>query len=134
MLSKTANSGQMGFYSTFEEQLNRKHPLYILANQINWQQFEESFKDLYCLDNGRPAKPIRRMVSLLMLKHIRNLSDESVVEQWAETAYYQYFSGEQSFVAKVPGEASELVHLLNSKIIMPKTQRQSWVPIQFGLL
>jgi len=110
MLSKTANSGQMGFYSTFEEQLNRKHPLYILANQINWQQFEESFKDLYCLDNGRPAKPIRRMVSLLMLKHIRNLSDESVVEQWAENAYYQYFSGEQSFVAKEPCEASELVH------------------------
>ncbi len=110
MLSKTTNSDQMGFYSTFEEQLNRKHPLYILANQINWQQFEESFKDLYCPDNGRPAKPIRRMVSLLMLKHIRNLSDESVVEQWAENAYYQYFSGEQIFVAKVPCEASEMVH------------------------
>lgn len=110
MLSKTTNPGQMGFYSTFEEQLNRKHPLYILANQVNWQQFDEAFKDLYCPDNGRPAKPIRRMVSLLMLKHIRNLSDESVVEQWAENAYYQYFSGEQSFVAKMPCEASELVH------------------------
>jgi IS5 family transposase len=104
----------MGFYSTFEEQLNRKHTLYILANQINWQQFEESFKDLYCPDNGRPAKPIRRMVSLLVLKHIRNLSDESVVEQWAENAYYQYFSGEQSFVAKVSCEASELVHFKNA--------------------
>ena len=110
MLSKTTNPGQMGFYSTFEEQLSRKHPLYILANQVNWQQFDKAFKDLYCPDNGRPAKPIRRMVSLLMLKHIRNLSDESVVEQWAENAYYQYFSGEQSFVAKMPCEASELVH------------------------
>jgi IS5 family transposase len=100
----------MGFYSTFEEQLNRKHPLYILANKINWQQFEEAFKDLYCPDNGRPAKPIRQMVSLLMLKHIRNLSDESVVEQWSENAYYQYFSGEQCFAAKEPCEASELVH------------------------
>jgi transposase, IS5 family len=37
------------------------------------------------------------MVSLLILKHVRNLSDESVVEQWAENAYYQYFSGEQVF-------------------------------------
>lgn len=110
MLSKTTNPGQIGFYSTFEEQLSRKHPLYILANQINWQQFEEAFKDLYCSDNGRPAKPIRLMVSLLMLKHIRNLSDESVVEQWAENAYYQYFSGEQCFAAKEPCEASELVH------------------------
>jgi len=102
----------MGFYSTFEEQLSRKHPLYILANGVSWQQFDESFKDLYCPDNGRPAKPIRRMVSLLMLKHIRNLSDESVVEQWAENGYYQYFSGEQSFVAKMPCEASELVELI----------------------
>lgn len=100
----------MSFYSTFEEQLSRKHPLYILANRINWQQFDETFKDLYCSDNGRPAKPIRLMVSLLMLKHIRNLSDESVVEQWAENSYYQYFGGVSGFVAAAPCEASELVH------------------------
>lgn len=110
MQPKTTNSSQMGFYSTFEEQLNHKHPLYILSNQIHWLQFENAFKDLYCPDNGRPAKPIRLMVSLLMLKHIRNLSDESVVEQWSENAYYQYFSGEKCFAAKEPCEASELVH------------------------
>lgn len=110
MLSKPANIFQMSFYSTFEEQLSRRHPLYILANRINWQQFGEAFKDLYCLDNGRPAKPIRLMVSLLILKHIRNLSDESVVEQWAENSYYQYFGGASSFISSVPCEASELVH------------------------
>ncbi|MBI2269610.1 MAG: transposase [Bacteroidetes bacterium] len=38
------------------------------------------------------------MVSLLILKQVRNLSDESVVEQWAENSYYQYFSGEIFFV------------------------------------
>lgn len=100
----------MSFYSTFEEQLSRKHPLYILANRINWHQFDEAFKELYCSDNGRPAKPIRLMVSLLMLKHIRNLSDESVVEQWEENSYYQYFGGFSRFVAGPPCEASELVH------------------------
>lgn len=110
MLPKTTNPQQMSFYSTFEEQLNHRHPLYILANKINWQRFEEAFKELYCGDNGRPAKPLRLMVSLLMLKHIRNLSDESVVEQWAENAYYQYFGGEQCFAAKEPCAASELVH------------------------
>jgi transposase, IS5 family len=110
MLSKPVNIFQMGFYSTFEEQLSRKHPLYILANRVNWHQFDEAFKDLYCADNGRPAKPIRLMVSLLMLKHIRDLSDESVVEQWQENSYYQYFGGATSFVAAPPCEASELVH------------------------
>jgi transposase, IS5 family len=42
--------------------------------------------------------------------HLRNLSDESVVEQWMENVYYQYFSGEKSYACGVPCEASELVH------------------------
>ena len=47
---------------------------------------------LYCQDNGRPGKPIRLMCGMLILKHLRNLSDESLVEQWSENAYYQYLS------------------------------------------
>lgn len=112
MLSKPVNSSQLGFYSTFEEQLSHQHPLYILANQIQWQIFEEAFAKYYS-EEGRPAKPIRLMVSLLMLKHIRNLSDESAVEQWMENIYYQYFSGEKSYACGVPCEASELVHFRN---------------------
>lgn len=72
--------------------------------------FEKEFSHLYCPDNGRPAKPIRLMVGLLMLKHIRNLSDESLVEKWSENAYYQYFCGQRDFLCKEPCEASELVH------------------------
>jgi IS5 family transposase len=110
MLSKKGKTtAQLGFYSTFEEQLSHQHPLYILANKIQWNLFEEAFKNHYS-EEGRPAKPIRLMVSLLMLKHIRNLSDESVVEQWMENVYYQYFSGERAYACGVPCEASELVH------------------------
>src|ERR1019366_7774178 len=43
MLSKPKPTSQPGFYSTFEEQLSHSHPLYILANQINWNIFEEAF-------------------------------------------------------------------------------------------
>ena len=112
MLSKKRNDAQLGFYNTFEEQLSGKHPLFILANQINWQLFEEAFAKHYS-DEGRPAKPIRLMVALLMLKHIRNVSDETVVEQWSENVYYQYFSGEKIFANGAPCEASELVHFRN---------------------
>src|SRR5664279_6455976 len=112
MLSKKQNTAQFGFYSTFEEQLSHQHPLYILANTINWNIFEEAFSKLYS-DEGRPAKPIRLMVSLIILKHIRNISDESVVEQWFENIYYQYFSGEKSYACGAPCEASELVHFRN---------------------
>lgn len=112
MLSKKQPTAQIGFYSTFEEQLSHRHPLYILANQINWKVFEEAFAELYSRE-GRPAKPIRLMVSLLILKHLRNISDESVVEQWFENIYYQYFSGEKSYACGAPCEASELVHFRN---------------------
>jgi IS5 family transposase len=112
MLAKPVSNFQLSFYSTFEEQLSHRHPLYILAKQINWQIFEQTFAVLYSQE-GRPAKPIRLMVSLLMLKHIRNLSDESVVEQWFENIYYQYFSGERTYACGMPCEPSELVHFRN---------------------
>lgn len=112
MVSKQKNIAQLGFYSTFEEQLSHQHPLYILANKIDWTIFEKAFSKLYS-DEGRPGKPIRLMVSLLILKHLRNISDESVVEQWFENIYYQYFSGEQSYACGVPCDASELVHFRN---------------------
>jgi IS5 family transposase len=111
-MSKPKNKNQLSFYNTFEEQLNHHHPLYILAHQIQWDVFEQAFAQYYS-DEGRPAKPIRLMVSLLILKHIRNVSDESVVEQWSENVYYQYFSGEKMFANGYPCEASELVHFRN---------------------
>ncbi|MBI1767234.1 MAG: IS5 family transposase [Bacteroidetes bacterium] len=112
MAPKQVSQSQLSFYSTFEEQLSHRHPLYILANQIKWDIFEDAFTPLYS-EEGSPGKPIRLMVSLLMLKHVRNLSDESVVEQWFENIYYQYFSGEKTYACGVPCEASELVHFRN---------------------
>lgn len=66
---------------------------------------------LYCQGNGRPGKPIRLMCGLLILKHLRNLSDESLVEQRSENAYYQCFCGMQEFTPSVPCASSELFHL-----------------------
>ena len=109
MLTNKRDSGQMSFYSTFEEQLNHNHSLYILAKQVRWQIFEEAFWKHYSQTMGAPAKPIRLMVGLLILKHLRNLSDESVVGQWAENAYYQYFCGEKVFAAQEPCVPTELV-------------------------
>lgn len=110
MIAKAPNTHQHTFFTTFEEQLSHQHPLYLLANTIDWNVFDKAFTPLYCSDNGAPAKPIRRMVGLLMLKHIRNLSDESVVEQWEENLYYQYFCGEHYAAQGKPCDASELVH------------------------
>lgn len=109
MLSKPKNTSQLGFYTTYEEQLNHGHALYQLTKKINWKVFEESFSRHYSSNMGKPAKPIRLMVGLLILKQIRNLSDEDVVMHWAENAYYQYFCGENSFCSKGPCVPTELV-------------------------
>lgn len=100
-------------FSDLSDMLNQNHPLYKLARIIDWKKFEDSFSPLYCQDNGRPCKPIRLMCGLLILKHLRNLSDEILVEQWSENAYYQYFCGMQEFTPTYPCNASELVHFRN---------------------
>lgn len=46
-------------------------------------------------------------------KALAQISDESVVLQWSENAYYQYFCGQLEFLPKEPCEASDLVHFRN---------------------
>ena len=110
MLPKVKDQNQGSLFFSLRDMLDPKHPLFVLSHQIQWDTFENAFKSLYCPDNGRPAKPIRLMVGLLILKHLRNLSDESVVEQWSENAYFQYFTGETFFVSGYPCDPLELVH------------------------
>jgi len=94
MQSKKTPQSQMSFLSpSLKEQLNSKQELYLLSHQIRWSYFEEEFGSLYSKE-GRPAHPIRLMVSLLILKSIYNLSDEVLVEQqWEMNPYFQYFGG-----------------------------------------
>lgn len=109
MLSKPKNVGQSSLFSTLTDQLDAKHPLYLLANTIDWNVFESAFSKHYSITMGKPAKPIRLMVALLILKQLRNLSDENIVLAWSENLYFQYFSGGQCFVPKAPCSSTELV-------------------------
>ena len=111
MLKRT--SKQLSMFSSLEDMLSHEHLLFQLSNKINWESFENAFSPLYCNNNGRPAHPIRLMCGLLILKHLRNVSDEMVVFQWSENAYYQYFCGGLEVMPKQPCDASELVHFRN---------------------
>ncbi|MBC7745208.1 MAG: hypothetical protein H7096_08910 [Flavobacterium sp.] len=81
LAKKLVDKGANLFYYYLSVMLNQKHPLFILSHQIDWTVFENAFSVLYCLDDERPTKPIRLMVGLLILKHLLNISDESVVDQ-----------------------------------------------------
>ena len=110
MYKSRSTSRQASLFWDLETMLDPRHPLFKLANMVNWQCLEEAFAPLFCADNGRPPKPIRLMVGLLMLKHLRSVSDEQVVLQFTENAYYQYFCGMEAFGTAAPCAASELVH------------------------
>jgi IS5 family transposase len=51
---------------------------------------------------------------MLILKHVRYLCDESLVEQFSENLYCQNFSGEHQFQPYLPCVPSELVVFRNS--------------------
>ena len=108
MIKKKVNSPSL--FCSLADMLDQRHPLYRLADKIDWRRFEEAFTPLYSQDMGAPAKDIRLMCGLLILKHVRNLSDESVVAQWSENAYYQYFCGMDTFSPCQPCASTELVH------------------------
>ena len=97
------------FNSTLKQILNPRHTLVHLAEEIPWDEFEEEFADLYS-QTGTPAKPIRLMVSLLILKQLKNLGDETIVKEWVQNPYFQYFSGYSEFQWGIPCDPSDLVH------------------------
>ena len=96
-------------YQGLQEMLNPKEPLYQLSEKMPWVEIEKDFEKYY-IEFGRPAKPVRLMVSLIILKQMYNIGDETVVERWVQNPYWQYFSGEKDFQWKFPVEPSDLVH------------------------
>ena len=81
MKGNSPDSNQPSFLlPSLKEQLDPNHPIYQLNERINWSVIEEDFKKLNS-HTGRPSKPVRLMVSLLLLKQLEDLSDEQVIRR-----------------------------------------------------
>ncbi len=119
------------FRSRLDQMIDLRRPLAVLASRMPWQEIEASLAHQFARqvkagkqvediglfgsvvqtvkgrpNAGRPRLPIRLMVSLLYLKHAFNESDEGVVERWAETPTWQYFSGMDYFEHRLPCDAT----------------------------
>jgi IS5 family transposase len=116
------------FRARLERMIDLKHPLAVLGNRLPWTQLEAALAPAFAHrhrdgkpieDNdlfgptlaiagagvsaaGRPRLSIRLMASLLYLKHAFNLSDEELVERWAENVVRQYFSGQTCYEPRLP--------------------------------
>jgi len=96
------------FGARLSELLNPEHPLYVLAERIDWSVFDASIDACYAEEIGRPGVNTRLMVGLLYLKHAYDESDESVVARWVENPYWQFFCGCQYMQHELPIDPSSL--------------------------
>lgn len=124
------------FRPRLAEIIDLRHPLAVLASRLPWAQIEAALAprlarhvregraiaqdDLFgpCTQvtgggvaaAGRPRLPIRLMASLLYLKHAYKLSDEELVERWAENVVWQHFSGMTFYEPRLPCDATQIGH------------------------
>jgi IS5 family transposase len=109
MKGNSPHRSQRTLFQDLEDLLNPEDSLYKLSNKLPWEELEKELAPLYS-KIGRPSKPVRLMVSLLLLKQIYNLGDETVVSAWVHNPYWQYFSGFTTFQWNFPIEPTDLVH------------------------
>lgn len=83
------------------------HPITVLADSFPWSEIESEYAALYS-DKGAPAKPVRMMAGLLVLKQIFSGTDEGVVREWGRDPYFQYLCGGNLFIEKPPCDPSDM--------------------------
>jgi IS5 family transposase len=89
--------------------VSHEHPLYQLAEAIDWARFEAELGACYAETVGRPGLPTRLIVGLHYLKYLFDESDESVVEKYVENPYWQFFCGRTYFEHELPCHPTSLV-------------------------
>jgi IS5 family transposase len=96
------------FQIALEQLINLQHPLAVLAEKIDWRQFDLLLGGSYHPTQGAPGTPTRLMVALHFLKYQTDLSDEDVVAAWVENPYWQHFSGMRYFQHTMPIDPSSM--------------------------
>jgi len=108
MKGKSPDQSALNLFEPVLRQIVRKnHPLTIFSDSFPWHEVESEYSPLYS-DKGAPAKPVRLMAGLLILKQIFICSDEGVVAEWARDPYFQYLCGGNLFIEKQPCDPSDL--------------------------
>ena len=77
-----------------QQHLDPEHPLLVLSGKIDWKGIDSVLAPYYARSGtGRPPKPTRLMVGLMILKHRFDLSDEEVVQELHENVVWMVFCG-----------------------------------------
>lgn len=81
-----------------------------LAEALPWEKLDAEYGKYFAAGYGRPAKDSRLVCGLLVVKQLKNLSDEDAVTEFMESPYLQAFCGQEYFALEDvinPGILSE---------------------------
>mgnify|MGYP002863323193 CR=1 FL=1 len=108
------------FRSRLDQMIEHSHPLAVLASRLPWDKMESRVAPLFAhkerplrraedspdlagpvvrisggkvSNAGRPRLAMRLMIALTLLKNSFDLSDEELVQRFAENVYWQHFAG-----------------------------------------
>jgi len=85
------------FEFTFCKRLSPDNRWVRLAEDIPWDELGVIYEESLSIDKGAPTIGSRVVIGTLIIKHMKNLSDEETIEDIRENPYYQYFLGYSSF-------------------------------------
>ena len=87
----------LDFYLPFGGQLKSTNRWVKLAEAIPWDELGAVYHRSLHPTMGPPATPSRVVIGAMIIKHMKKLSDEEVLEDIRENPYYQYFLGFNDF-------------------------------------
>ena len=123
------------FRSRLDQMIDSKHPLTVLASRLPWDKMELAvapqfahkerplkqsdetidlagavvrISDGTASNAGRPRLPLRLMIALTLLKNSFDLSDEELVQRFAENVYWQHFAGFEYFEPRPACDATQI--------------------------
>ena len=99
-----------GFETPFTQKLDPGNLWVKLASQIPWDQIVGVYlKQLRNHSTGASSINPRVVLGAVMIKHIKNLSDEETIFEMQENVYLQYFiTAYRPFVPTSPGREKNL--------------------------
>ncbi|MDA8130552.1 MAG: transposase [Elusimicrobia bacterium] len=81
-----------------------------LAEALPWEKLDAEYGKYFAAGYGRPAKDSRLVCGLLLVKQLKDVSDEDAVTEFMESPYIQVFCGQEYFAVEDvlnPGILSE---------------------------
>ena len=99
------------FKTPFERTLNPNNKWIRLAEELPWDDCAKIYLRSLSIKLGRPSLDARLAIGVLIIKHMKGISDRDVVEELSENLYLQYFVGFSSFQPQAAFDPSLFVSL-----------------------